>query len=58
MELHHTHGKETLAAVVNYVFAHPDVTFPHDPPDRKLRGFIRVMTTQRLQILATVDYLA
>ena len=35
-EFHDTHGKETLAAVVNHVLAHPELTFPHDPPDGKL----------------------
>src|SRR6266480_1386801 len=57
-ELHDTHGKDTFAAVVNHVLANPEVTFSHDPPDGKLGWLIRVVATQRLQISATVNYLA
>jgi hypothetical protein len=57
-ELHDTHGKETFAAVVNHVLANPELTFSYDPPDAKLGGLIRVVATQCLQILATVNHLA
>ena len=57
-ELHDTHGKEAFAAVVNHVFANPELTFSYDPSDAKLGGLIRVVATQCLQLLATVNYLA
>jgi hypothetical protein len=57
-ELHDTDGKETFAAVVNHVFANPELAFSYDPPDGKLGWLIGVVAPQRLQISATANYLA
>jgi hypothetical protein len=57
-EFHDTHGKGTLIAVINHVLANPEVAFTHDPPDAKSRWLARVVATQRLQIVATANYLA
>jgi hypothetical protein len=57
-ELHDTHSKEAFAAVVDHVFANAKLTFSYDSPHGKFGGLIRVVAPQRLQILATVNYLA
>src|SRR6266513_267644 len=57
-ELHDTHAKGTFAAVVDLVLGNPEVAFSHDPPHGEIRRPPRMVATQRLQILATVNYLA
>jgi len=57
-ELHYADGKGTFVTVVDYVLANPKVAFPTDSPNGESRRLPRMMTPERLQILATANYLA
>src|SRR5690349_465441 len=57
-ELHDTHRKGAFAAVSDLILGDPEIAFSHDPPDGEVRRLPGVMAAQRLQISATVNYLA
>src|SRR5438067_7032027 len=57
-KLHNAHGVDALAFVYNHVFSDPEIVLSHDPADRKPRWPARMMTTQRLQVTPTANYLA
>src|SRR3984893_19590401 len=56
--LHNAHGVDALALVDNHVLGDPEIAFSHDPADRKPRWPTRMMTTKRLQVTPTANYLA
>src|ERR1700720_4080163 len=57
-KLHNAHGVDALAFVDNHVLGDPEIALSHDPADRKPRWPARMMTTKRLQITPTANYLA
>src|SRR5207247_1254115 len=57
-KLHNTHGVDALAFVDNHVLSDPEIALSHDPADRKPRWPARMMTTKRLQVTPTANYLA
>src|SRR5690349_20898444 len=54
-KLHDTYGKGTFARVIDLVLGNPKIAFSHDPPDGEVRRPARMVGTQRLQIVATVN---
>src|SRR2546428_13888221 len=56
-KLHNAHGVGALAFVDNHVLSDPEIALSHDPADRKPRWPARVMTTKRLQVTPTANYL-
>jgi hypothetical protein len=57
-ELHHAHGVDALAFVVNHVLGDPEIALAYDSADRKPRWPARMMTAKRLQVAPTANYLA
>src|SRR5437773_12157971 len=57
-KFHNAHGVDALAFVDNHVLSDPEIALSHDPADRKPRWPARMMTTKRLQVTPTANYLA
>jgi hypothetical protein len=51
-------GVDARAFVDSHVLGDPEIALSHDPADRKTRWPARMMTTERLQITPTANYLA